>query len=193
MTVLTLLESTQLRGQGKELKEAEAWRESYFCCFSDCHTFTNVQFLMKLSRNFSKNEGATPDWCMTVADWCENMGFFFYYFWLLSCFTSTNTWLHSRKNTLGALHRDAFGRVMLRNMTDGFQTKSKFEERVAERVAANDGWSSQLLQHTELVKHHTGRKCKKRKQLAEKHTMSSRLRWGECAVTSAEMPRSFGR
>lgn len=119
--------------------------------------------------------------------------FFFYYFWLLSCFTSTNTWLHSRKNTLGALHRDAFGRVMLRNMTDGFQTKSKFEERVAERVAANDGWSSQLLQHTELVKHHTGRKCKKRKQLAEKHTMSSRLRWGECAVTSAEMPRSFGR
>ncbi|KAI4821341.1 hypothetical protein KUCAC02_029276 [Chaenocephalus aceratus] len=29
---------------------------------------------------------------------------------------------------------------MLRNMMDGFQTKTKFEERAAERLRADDGW-----------------------------------------------------
>lgn len=33
---------------------------------------------------------------------------------------------------------------MLKNMMDGFQTKTEFEERAAERLRADDGWISQL-------------------------------------------------
>lgn len=34
--------------------------------------------------------------------------------------------------------------VTLKNMMDGFQTKTEFEERAAERLRADDGWISQL-------------------------------------------------
>lgn len=143
-----------------------------------------MQFLVNLLRNFSKNEGVSPDWCMMVADWCENIFSVFVIFGYRVVLPA-QTWLHSRKNTLWVLHQDAFGQcVMLRNMMDGIQTKSKFEERVAERVGANDGWTGQLLQHRTGKTSHSLKNVKKRKQLAQKHTKRSRGRRVECAVTT---------
>lgn len=68
-------------------------------------------------------------------------------FFLFSLFLATELFYQHKhmtseqeETTLGVLHRDAFGQpVMFRNTMDGFQTKSKFEERVAARVGADDG------------------------------------------------------
>ena len=47
---------------------------------------------------------------------------------------------------------------------DGFQTKTKFEERAAERLRADDGWIGQLHRlataHSAInTTHHTTQKC----------------------------------
>lgn len=49
----------------------------------------------------------------------------------------------------GEAHRGGVGMslgrcVVLNKMMDGFQTKTEFEERAAERLRADDGWISQL-------------------------------------------------
>lgn len=47
---------------------------------------------------------------------------------------------YQEKHTHCAMVGLPFGQcVMLGNMMDGFQTKSKFEERAAERLGADDG------------------------------------------------------
>lgn len=69
------------------------------------------------------------------------------FFWLPSCFNAQHKHMTSyqEKHTRRAVVGMPFGqRVMLRNMMDGFQTKSKFEERAAERLRADDGWIGQL-------------------------------------------------
>lgn len=71
----------------------------------------------------------------------------FVFFWLPSCLNAQHKHMTSyrEKHARRAMVGMPFGRcVMLRNMMDGFQTKSKFEERAAERLRADDGWIGQL-------------------------------------------------
>lgn len=55
--------------------------------------------------------------------------------------------------------------VMLKNMMDGFQTKTEFEERAAERLRADDGWISQL-HCTQCSQHNTS--CHPTKKIEKK-------------------------
>lgn len=68
-------------------------------------------------------------------------------FFLLGCFNAQHKHMTSyqEKHCWRAILGMPVGQcVMLRNMMDGFQTKSKFEERAAERLWADDGWIGQL-------------------------------------------------
>lgn len=91
-----------------------------------------------------------------------------------SCFNARLKYMTSyRENThreprLGCLPGQC---VTLREMMDGFQTKSKFEERAAERLRAHDGWIGQLhrlatahsAHNTSYHQHHHPQKRKKKK------------------------------
>ena len=60
--------------------------------------------------------------------------------------------------------------VMLRNMMDGFQTKTEFEERAAERLRADDGWIGQLhrlatAHSASNTTHHTTQKIRKKSRV----------------------------
>ena len=70
----------------------------------------------------------------------------------------------------------SFGRcVMLRNMMDGFQTKTEFEERAAERLPADDGWIGQLhrlatAHSARNTTHHTTQKIRKNSRVLAGNT-----------------------
>lgn len=99
--------------------------------------------------------------------------------WVPSCFNARLKYMTSyRENThwepcLGCLPGQC---VMLREMMDGFQTKSKFEERAAERLRAHDGWIGQLhrlatansAHNTSYNQHHPQKNQEKKKKLGNK-------------------------
>lgn len=77
---------------------------------------------------------------------------------------------YQEKHTLGAVVGMSFGWcVMLRNMMDGFQTKTEFEERAAERLRADDGWIGQLhrlatAHSAHNTTHHSTKKMRKNQE-----------------------------
>lgn len=88
---------------------------------------------------------------------------------------STTTWTAYQEKAHRVVVGMSSGRcVMLRNMMDGFQTKTEFEERAAERLRADDGWISQLRRlatahSVHNTTHHTTQKIKKIKTFGRKN------------------------